>query len=163
MKQTETDRRLLEFHQARHRNVAKLVGQLRRHLDAWALAEFTEHGYENFKIGYMPLLMNIHPEGITNNELAKKAKVTKQAMSKVVKELTEADYIRTETHGKDKRSAIIYLTAKGKKLVLTAKDRLVDLEAEYEGVLGKRKFAELKETLTKLVDYHDAKTAEEDF
>ena len=160
MKQTEMDKRLLEFHQVKHRTIAKLVGHLRRHLDAWAMAKFTEHGYQNFKIGYMPLLMNIHPEGITNNELAKKAKVTKQAMSKVVKELTEEDYIRTEIHGKDKRSAFIYLTAKGKKLVLTAKDRLVDLEAEYEGVLGKRKFAELKEMLTKLVDHHDEKMEE---
>lgn len=162
MKQTETDKRLLEFHRAKHRNIAKLIGHLRRHLDAWAVNEFTEHGYDDFKIGYMPLVMNIHPEGITNNELAKKAKVTKQAMSKVVKELTEADYIRSETHGKDKRSAIIYLTAKGKKLVLIAKDRLACLEKEYEGVLGKRKFVELKEMLTKLVEHHDAKTADEE-
>ncbi len=162
MKQTEMDKRLLEFHQSKHRSIGKLIGHLKRHFDAWAMNEFAAHGYGDFKIGYMPLVMNIHPEGITNNELAKKANVTKQAMSKVVKELTEADYIRTEIHGRDKRSAIIYLTVKGKKLVLSAKERVLELEKEYEGVLGKRRFAEMKEMVTQLVDYHDAKTEAEE-
>lgn len=161
MKQTETDKRLLDFYRQKQKSFAKLISLLKRHFDAWAMNEFAAHGYGDFKIGYMPLIMNIQPEGITNNELAKKAKVTKQAMSKVVKELTEADYIRTETHGKDKRSSILYLTAKGKKLVLAARERVVELEKEYESVLGKRKFAEMKEMLTQLVDYHDAKAGED--
>ena len=157
MKQTETDKKLLEFQQAKHRSIVKLISHLRRHYDVWVVSEFCAHGYDDFKIAYMPLLMNIHPEGITNNELAKKAKVTKQAMSKVVKELVEANYIRTETHGGDKRSSIIYLTAKGKKMVMTARDRVMMLEKEYEGLLGKRRFAELKEMLTVLVDHHESK------
>lgn len=157
MKQSETDRKLLDYQQSKNRSIAKLLSHLKRHFDAWAMDEFAAHGYGDFKMGYMPLIMNIHPEGITNNELAKKAKVTKQAMSKVVKELTEADYITTETHGKDKRSVLIYLTAKGKKLVVTARERVMELEKEYEGLLGKRKLAELKEMLIRLVDYHDAK------
>ena len=161
MKQTETDKKLLDFQQTKHRSIGKLISHLKRHFDAWAMAEFAAHGYHDFKIGYMPLVMNIHPQGITNNELAKKAMVSKQAMSKVVKELVEADYIHTETHGKDKRSSIIYLTMKGKKLVISAKERVMSLEKEYESVLGKRKFGEFKEMLIQLVDHHDAKADEE--
>lgn len=161
MKQTETDRKLLAYQQTKHRSIPKLLSHLKRHFDAWAMIEFAANGYADFKIGYMPLIMNIHPEGITNNELAKKAKVTKQAMSKVVKELIEGDYIAAETHGKDKRSSILYLTAKGKKLVLTAKDRVTELESEYEKLLGKRKLEELKEMLIQLVEYHDAKAETE--
>lgn len=160
MKQTETDRKLLEFYQTKHRSIAKLIGHLRKHLDAWAMNEFAVHGYTDFKIGYMPFLMNIHPDGITNNELAKKAKVTKQAMSKVVNELSKADYIHTQTHGTDKRSSIIYLTAKGKKLVLAVRERVLDLEKEYESILGKQKFTALKDMLTRLVEHHDRKTEE---
>ncbi len=139
-------------------SIGKLISHLKRHFDAWALAEFAENGYEDFKMGYMPLIMNIHPEGITNNELAKKARVTKQAMSKVVKELAEADYITTEAHEQDKRSSIIFLTPKGKKLVLAARERVLDLEKEYEKVLGKKELLLFKEMLQKLITYHDEKT-----
>lgn len=158
MKQAELDRRLTELHEQRGPSLGKLIGHLKRHFDAWALAEFAEQGYADFKIGYMPLIMNIGPKGITNTELAKKARVTKQAISKVVRELTEAHYIQSETDGKDKRSAIIHLTPKGKKLVLAARQRVQELENEYEEVLGRKGFAELKEMLHRLIAFHDSKT-----
>ena len=157
MTQKETDKRLLEFQKEKQQSIGKLISHLKRHFDAWAMTEFCGHGDADFKMGYMPL--NIHPEGITNNELAKKARVTKQAMSKVVKELTEADYIASETDGNDKRSSIIYLTPKGKKLVLSARERVLTLENEYEKVLGKKELAQFKDMLLKLIDYHDSKTA----
>lgn len=157
MKMSELDRQLLETYQQKQKSWGKLLSILKRQFEAWAVTELEGHGYADFKMGYMPLLMNIHPEGITNNELAKKAKVTKQAMSKVVKELVEAGYIVTETHGQDKRSSIISLTVKGKKLVLSARKKVSELEAEYEVIIGKKKFADLKEMLTRIMDYHDQK------
>lgn len=157
MKMSALDRQLLDTYQQKQKSWGKLLSILKRQFEAWATTELEGHGYADFKMGYMPLLMNIHPEGITNNELAKKAKVTKQAMSKVVKELVEAGYIVTETHGRDKRSSIISLTVKGKKLVLSARQKVFELEAEYETVIGKKKFAELKEMLTRIMDYHDQK------
>src|SRR5437764_13792518 len=106
-------------------------------------------------MGYMPLLMNIHPEGITNNELAKKARVTKQAMSKVVKDLVNLGFIKTELHGSDKRSSIIYLTTKGKKFILMARNGVFDKEAEYEKLLGKSNFQLLKKQLMKIIEFND--------
>ena len=155
---SELDKQLLYLHNEKQKSWGKIISQLKRHFDHWAMTELAEHGYDDFKIGYMPLLMNIHPEGITNNELAKKARVTKQAMSKVVKELEEAGYIRTEIHGKDKRSSNIHLTTKGKRLVLSARSRISTIETEYESVIGKKKFDELKALLSKIIDYHDEKS-----
>ena len=159
MTQNEIDRQLHEFQQPKYISVGKLISYLKRHFDAWAIAELTRHGYTDFKLAYMPLVMNIHPEGITNNELAKKAMVTKQAMSKVVNELAEAGYITTETDGSDRRSSIIYLTSRGKKLVLKTRTRLQELEKEYEQVLGKNELVQTKEMLQKLIDYHQSKPA----
>ena len=85
--------------------------------------------------------------------------VTKQAMSKVVNELAEAGYITTETDGSDRRSSIIYLTSRGKKLVLKTRTRLQELEKEYEQVLGKNELVQTKEMLQKLIDYHQSKPA----
>ena len=73
-------------------------------------------GYTDFKMAYMPLLMNIDPDGCNEQGASEKAFITKQAMSKVVKELLERGYIETEKNYDDKRCANIFLTAKGKKL-----------------------------------------------
>jgi len=157
MKMSDLDKQLLDTYQQKQRSWGRLLSILKRQFEAWAIAELENNGYDDFKMGYMPLLMNIHPEGITNNELAKTAKVTKQAMSKVVKELVESGYITTEIHGRDKRSSIISLTTKGKRLVLSARRKVFDLEKEYEALIGKTKFTELKNTLTRIMDYHDQK------
>ena len=155
MNNTELNRQLLLSHQRKENSWGKILNLLKRQFDAIAIAELAKLGYDDFKMGHMPLLMNIHPEGITNNELAKKAKVTKQAMSKVVKELVQAGYIETEEHGQDKRSAVIVLTTKGKKFVLTVRQRLFDLETEYVKLLGKQKFEGVKESLQQIITYND--------
>jgi DNA-binding MarR family transcriptional regulator len=157
MNMKELDKQLLESHLRKEQSWGKILAHLKRQFDAWAIAELIKKGYDDFKMAYMPLLMNIHPEGITNNELAKKARVTKQAMSKVVKELDEYGYIKTEVDGSDKRSSIIFLTAKGKRLVLSARNRLYDMEKEYEELLGKNNFHQLKQQLLEIIHYHDEK------
>lgn len=157
MKTTELDKQLMASHATKAKSWGKIISHLKRHFDAWAITELAAHGYANFKMGYMPLLMNIGPDGITNKELAKKAQVTKQAMSKVVNELTDAGYIKISTHETDKRSVVIQLTTQGKKLVVSSRSRVDSLEKEYEGTLGKRKFTELKEMLSRLIDHHNEK------
>jgi DNA-binding MarR family transcriptional regulator len=63
----------------------------------------------------MALLMDIGLEGTTNSQLAKKAKVTKQTMNKVVKNLKESGYISSSKNLADGRSEMLQLTNKGKK------------------------------------------------
>jgi DNA-binding MarR family transcriptional regulator len=163
MNRKELDKHLLETQGRKERSWGKILSHLKRQFDAWAVAELLKHGFDGFKMAYMPLLMNIHPDGITNNELAKKARVTKQAMSKVVKELVELGYIGTKANGTDKRSSIIFLTGKGKRLVLSARTRVFEIEKEYESLLGKKKFEELKESLIKIIQYHDGKLGQNCF
>src|SRR6476620_9056102 len=114
MKMSDLDKQLAASHAQKEKGWGKILAHLKRQFDSWATAELAAHGYEDFKMGYMPLLANITPEGITNNELARKARVSKQAMSKLVKELVGMGYVATHEHGADKRSIEIYLTPKGK-------------------------------------------------
>jgi len=153
----ELDQELIRYQELKERSWGKIISMLKRHFETWAMDNLACHGYEDFKMGYMPLLMNIHPEGTTNTELAKRARITKQAMSKVVKELISLGYVATESHGSDKRSSMIYLTTRGKKLVVSSRQKISELEEEYKALLGKKKFEELKETLGCIIKYHDGK------
>jgi DNA-binding MarR family transcriptional regulator len=155
MKMSELDKQLLDFQQQKEKSWGKIITLLKKQFDSWATEELLTHGYADFKMSYMPLLVNISPEGITNNELAKKARVTKQAMSKIVNELMAMGYVETKTLGQDKRSANVHLTAKGKKLLITAKTKVQDLEGKYEQLLGKKRFVELKNMLKLIIENHD--------
>jgi DNA-binding MarR family transcriptional regulator len=156
MNLSELDKQLLASQQYKERSWVKLISVIKRQLDSWASAEVARQGYDDFKLGHMPLLMNISPEGITNTELAKKARVTKQAMSKVVNELVDLEYIETIDHDTDKRSSVIRLTKKGKLLVVTARNCMLTLEAEYEQQFGKQEFEKTKDMLLKVMQYNEA-------
>ncbi len=149
------DTYLVNSENRRLRSWGKILFQLKRQFDNWAIHELNSFGYNDFKMGHMPFIMNINPEGITNNELAKIARVTKQAMSKVVKELNEFGYINVKVDLNDKRSAIIFLTDKGKKFVVVARQKVFELEERYEKLLGKKEFELLKDMLLRIAAYND--------
>lgn len=135
----------------------KILTYLKRQFDEWATNRLCNEGYKTFKMVYMPVLMNIKLEGTNNNDLAKLARVTKQAMSKVAKELQELGYIKTKTDPKDKRSTIFMLTDKGKKLVIEARLAVEGLTNEYRELLGQKEFDNLVVMLEKIIAYTDNK------
>ena len=139
----------------------KILTYLKRQFDQWATLKLNQGGYRQFKIAYMPVLMNIKAEGTNNNDLAKSARVTKQAMSKVAKELVEYGYIKTKTDPSDKRSTIFMLTDKGKKLVIEARLSVKDLMDEYRTMLGHEEYDRTLQVLLKIIEYTDEKLTRE--
>src|SRR5450432_870164 len=114
------DKKLIETEHIQKGNWVKLISVLKHQSHEWATARLCKEGYSDFKMVYMPVFMNIPPEGINNNDLAVHARVTKQAMSKVAKELQKLGYIKSKTDPRDKRSTIFMLTDRGKKMVVQA-------------------------------------------
>jgi DNA-binding MarR family transcriptional regulator len=122
----------------------------------WAEERLRREGHEDFKMVYMPVIMNISPHGTNNRELAKHCRVTKQAMSKVAKELQQLGYIRSKIDPADKRSAIFSLTDRGKKLVVRALECVDDISNQYRKLVGVENFEQATVTLKKILDYNDA-------
>ncbi len=135
----------------------KVLVHLKKQFDQWATDRLTQKGYKDFKIHYMPVIMNIDLNGTNNNDLAVRAKVTKQAMSKVIKELKKLGYISSKTDPKDKRSVIFSLTTKGRSLVIGARESVAELMNEYRKKLGKKNFDDLLKKLVSIIDYNDNK------
>jgi len=138
------------------RSWGRISYQAKRAFDEWALKELAQQGYPDFKMAYMPLLMNIGVDGNTNNEIAAKSRVTKQAMSKVVKELEDLELIKVSAHSTDKRSVMIFLTDKGKKMVYAAKTQVKVLTNEYKKIIGKKNYEIMIDSLSKIIAYHDS-------
>jgi DNA-binding MarR family transcriptional regulator len=154
-KKINLDEELLKYRNPR--NMGRLLNVWRRYFEDWAHTQLEKRGHGFFKIGYMPFIMNISPGGSTNNEIAAKGRVTKQAMSKVVKQLLAHGFIRNEKHGEDGRASLIFLTNEGKEFVIEAKKCVLELEKEYRGIVGDEEYEAMIDTLYKIVEYHEQK------
>ena len=135
----------------RKRGLIRLLGLIKKDLDCRIVEKLQQRGYNNFKLGDLVVIINIQPEGIINNELAKKARITKQAMSKVVKYLESEGYIHTTRHASDNRAILISLTDNGKRLLIAAFETFEEIQAEYTAVVGDEDTEALKKVLGRLL------------
>lgn len=145
------DERLQSIMQQRNKSLIKLISIIKKDFENKLMDKLRSQGYENFKVGNMGCLANVQLDGTINNELAKKAKITKQAMSKVVKNLETEGYIYTRKHETDNRASVIYLTDKGKDLTIAASECVQETQASYKNIIGEEDAEKLREILTKLV------------
>jgi DNA-binding MarR family transcriptional regulator len=149
----DLDKKFLKMKEMKKTSYGRLVSLQKRFFDEWALENLARIGYADFKIGYFAILMNIGLEGTTNNELAEKVCVTKQASSKVIKEIEEYGLVTSVLDETDSRKVLIKLTKRGKEFVVKATEEVYKKMAEYEKLVGKQNFKIAMETMFKIMQY----------
>ena len=152
MAEIEAELRELEVY--KHRTFSRAIHVLKRVFDDWANKELVQHGYPSFKMAHMPVMMNISMDGSTNQDVADKARVSKQAISKVVKELAAMDIIEYDEHPRDGRSAVMYLTEKGKLFQYEAKKCIFSLIERYRQRVGAERLEAAIDVMLELIDFH---------
>lgn len=155
------DRKLQDPEYVRMYGYAKIISVLKKQLDKWALEELKKNGFKDFKIAYMPVIMNIDLHGTRNFDLAMCAKMTKQAMSKLVKELQKKGYVAAKADANDKRGVVFTLTNRGKDFVTVARQCFSGLMNEYRKEFGKKNFDDVLDKLLNIVEYNDKKVTAE--
>ncbi len=134
----------------------KAVNKLKKHFDSWITDQLHLEFITDFKLAFMPLIMNIDVDGVNNTDLARRAGITKQGMSQIVRELEEKKYIKIEVNPNDKRSSIIHLTNKGKEFILTCRSAHKGLHADLQKLLGKKKFNLVLDAMFEVVEFQEA-------
>jgi DNA-binding MarR family transcriptional regulator len=100
------------------------------------------------------MFMSIGTKGISNSRLASNLSITKQAASKVIKELEELNLVRSEKCSTDGRSMMLYLTDDGISFYEHISSQMTALEKEYKKAVGTRNYETAINVLLKLVEYH---------
>lgn len=137
------------------RIACKLVYILKRYTDEWIdkrLCCGTETG---FNTAQLPLFMSIGEQGITNNCIADKMNISKQASSKVIKELETSGLVRSAKSDTDARAVIIQRTPKGEKLYQHVKDQILELEEQYKQEVGPENYEMAIDVMLKLISFHE--------
>ncbi len=157
----ETDNLIFDFDRfdaIRRRSLGRLSWRLKRYFDTFLEPRIQAQGFADFKLSYLALLANIDEKGITNNELAKRACVTKQMMSKTVNLLEQQGYIYTRKHASDSRSSVIFLNERGKDLFITLHECITEMHQKFSTILGHDQFEQMIDSWVTLMDGLDRET-----
>lgn len=146
---------LNSFKQSKKRQLGGLLAKTHRFIREIAGEFLRSRGYVNFRVGHMVALIHIDLEGSSINTLAHLAGVTKQAMSKLVKELQDEGYVTTEKHPSDARIMVVKLSDKGVDCMLDWKECSAMIETKIMGIIDKEKLEQLKDILLSLTNYYE--------
>nr|WP_199075679.1 MarR family transcriptional regulator [Pedobacter sp. ASV19] len=133
----------------------RIVYLLRRLTDRWVSVNLSKVAAQEFNVTFLPYFMNIGETGVSNHDLVKTIKVTKQGVSKTVKELENLGLVYTEKSDTDARSIMIYLTESGRTLFNVIKEHSEGLHNEYRKLFGTKNFEIMVDTLLKIIDFHE--------
>ena len=85
-------------------------------------------------------------------ELAERAQITKQGMSKLVDSMEERGYLKRTPDPQDGRAQRVMLTRGGRALLKAAAEVFAELEQEWAAVVGEHALRRLKRDLFKIAD-----------
>lgn len=140
----------LNFH-----NLIVLVSKLRRKLEAQIEAEVHYRGYKHFKSSYLPVFLLLFKEGSTTVRIAEACGVSKQASSKLLIEMSRLGYLKSQVNKEDRRSEIILLSAKGKRMATEVRKCLHRLSENYKTLMGRDEYGQLVDLLEVMLVLHE--------
>lgn len=147
--------KIKEFRENRNRILGRLLKRSFRFMSEVASEFLRGKEYTNFRVGHIMALVHIDIEGVTVNTLAIKAGITKQGMSKVIKELSDGGYVSVEKHPSDARSIMVKLTERGYDALLEWKRCTEYIDDKFTAIIGPERLEQLKDILGDLVDYYE--------
>ena len=136
----------------------KLLSKSYRFMSEIASEYLQGIGYKNFRIGHAVALLHIDIDGSNINSLSNKACVTKQAMSKLIKELQTEGYVTVEKDHIDARALIVRHSPKGIQAMVDWKRCMEYVNEKFKDILGTDKLETLREILFELVNHYEDST-----
>jgi DNA-binding MarR family transcriptional regulator len=109
-------------------------------------------GFDGLKPWHMPLLSLTPDVGARPTELARRAQVTKQALTQLIRELSAGGYIELVADPRDRRARIIRRTARADAALATTEAAITRLEADWSGRIGAERYRAFREVLAVLAD-----------
>ena len=141
-----------------NRFLGKLVYILKRHLDNWVDDMLICPSHLDFNKSHVTLLMSIGTTGLSNNELAGHLNISKQAASKVIKDLEAINLVKSEKCCSDARAVTLFLTEQGSKLYRDILTQVDVLENDYKKLVGPKNYEAAMNVLMKINEYHEKKS-----
>lgn len=114
-------------------------------------AAFAAAGLEGIRPAQSVALVPLAAGGLHASDLADRLRVSRQAVAQAIAALERHGYVTRVPDPVDARARIIELTARGRRALQVMRSNAIALEKRWQQILGERRLAELRETLTTLL------------
>lgn len=123
------------------------------------LQRLVAQGFGDLDAPHLNVFLYPGPQGMKPSELAARMGVTKQSLNYLLGELERMGYLARRADSEDLRSRRIVMTARGERAGRAMRAAVHEIEREWKGRLGARRFEQLRELLRKLgAPEHDARS-----
>ena len=122
-------------------------------VDLAVRSALAQDGFADLAPWHFSVLRNLGEEGSRPTELAARAGVTRQAITKIVDELERLDMVRRAPDPHDGRGVIVRYTDRGRAGLQIARKRMLALEQDYATRLGSDHWAQVRASLEALFDH----------
>ena len=145
-------KKLDEYMLKKKTNLCRHIYIVHRYFNEWAQKQWKEDGWKDIRPEHLRLMSIISNETVNNNELAKRAGVSKQAMSKMVGDLESHGYVDVVPDPNDSRAKIISISNKGVEFFEYFQSCNKLIEKKFRAILGDEKTDRLRELLGELTE-----------
>ncbi len=133
-------------------NLSRLLREFAKDFERRVLKKLHDRGHTDVRPSHSSVFANLGLGAVRVTELAERARVTQQAMGKMLKELERMGYVARDIDSADKRAKEIRLTDRGIKLVQNSMDAMAEVEAAYAAKVGEQQMRDLQALLADTVD-----------
>ena len=114
---------------------------------------FVSAGYEDVRPSYGSVLLPLYEEdGLRIGELARRARLSKQTMTDLIRRLERDELVERRTDPTDGRAALIFLTARSRRFKPVAAATLTDLDRLVRTRLSPARVRQLMHALNELME-----------
>jgi len=114
------------------------------------LAGLHERGFDDLTAAHLDVLQYPGPENQRPLDLAAQARMTKQALNYLLGQMERLGYLTRCEDTKDQRYKRVHLTEKGNATMRAIREIVLEVQAEWEELLGRRRFTQLRNLLADL-------------
>src|SRR6202035_909946 len=129
------------------KSIQILFRDARSAIEAAVRADLAHNGFGDVTPSHSALLRNLGEDGSRPSDLAARAGVTRQAITKLVDERERLDLVRRDPDPDDGRGVIVKYTDRGRAGLAIARKRMLALERAYAAQVGADRWAEVRSTL----------------
>jgi DNA-binding MarR family transcriptional regulator len=127
--------------------LARLLAMSFRSLVDGLHARLEQRGIE-VKPVFAFVLLASRERPLTGNDVADLLGMTKQAASKLVDAMEQAQYLARKPHPEDARAKLLHITQKGRRVLEAAEKIYRELEADWARTIGKQRVEAIRADLT---------------
>lgn len=135
----------------------KLIYIFRRQIDEVNLTYLNDVIDEEITVSQLPYFMSIGYSGVSNHQLLKNIKVTRQGVSKTVKELERLGLVYSTRNFEDARTIMIYLTKEGEILYNKIMLLSESVTSEYVKIVGEKEYRSMIKSLRLIIEHTESR------